>query len=63
MVIIAVGNSLDNDINEIVDYKFEVPSEYLPLLILPAQFTGVYWALEKGLDPDTPRNLSKAIIL
>lgn len=63
VVIITVGNSLDNDIKEIVDYKFEVPSEYLPLLILPAQFTGVYWALEKGLDPDTPRNLSKAIIL
>jgi glutamine---fructose-6-phosphate transaminase (isomerizing) len=43
----------------------EAISEYsnLPAYILPGQLIGLYTGLKKGLDPDQPRNLSRAVIL
>lgn len=40
-------------------------SEYVSLAphILPAQLLGLYTGLKKDLDPDQPRNLSRAVIL
>jgi glutamine---fructose-6-phosphate transaminase (isomerizing) len=40
-------------------------SEYLglPAYVLPGQLIGLYTGLKKGLDPDQPRNLSRAVIL
>jgi glutamine---fructose-6-phosphate transaminase (isomerizing) len=43
----------------------EADSEYARLgaYILPGQLLGLYTGLKKGLDPDQPRNLSRAVIL
>ena len=47
-----------------VAYKTELGEcANLPELIIPLQYFGAYLAIAKGYDPDTPKNLSKAIIL
>ncbi|MGE5615177.1 MAG: SIS domain-containing protein [Bacillota bacterium] len=61
--IISVSSVADPELIRLADYQYKAPEAYLPLFILPSQFLGTYWALEKGIDPDFPRNLSKAIIL
>ena len=35
----------------------------LPLTIVPAQLLGYFTALRKGLDPDSPKNLSRVVML
>ncbi|HXY49054.1 MAG TPA: SIS domain-containing protein [Terriglobales bacterium] len=35
----------------------------LPLYLLVGQLMGLYTGLEKGLDPDKPRNLSRVVVL
>ena len=48
-----------------VKEKIDLPksSQYLfPLLaIIPLQLIAYYWALNKGIDPDFPRNISKTL--
>jgi len=61
--LVCVGESVLDAIKDISDAYFEIPSGCFPATIIPAQFLGAYWALEKGLNPDTPRNLMKAVIL
>ena len=61
--LMCVGEGISYEIRDVSDKCFEIPPDCFPLSILPAQFLGVYWALEKNLDPDIPRNLSKAVIL
>lgn len=45
------------------DYFFNVPcKELFPILsIIPIQLLAYYLALERGLDPDKPRNLAKSV--
>lgn len=48
----------------LIELALDVP-EYLRLApsLVPGQLLGLYTGLRKGLDPDSPRNLSRAVIL
>lgn len=63
--IIAIITEGDQLIPKIADYYFEVPEteEFLsPILtILPLQLFAYYSALERGCEPDQPRNLAKSV--
>lgn len=61
--VICIGEKIAENFKDSAYAYFEIPECSLPLFIIPAQFLGLYWALEKGIDPDTPRNLNKAIVL
>jgi len=55
---------LDSKPNEIFDEFFEVPElgPANPLVgILPLQLLAYHLALERGCDPDKPRNLAKSV--
>ncbi len=67
-VTLAVANVADNAARRAADFMVElnVPApEYarLAAYIFPAQLLGLMTGLKKGLDPDHPRNLSRAVIL
>ena len=62
-LVICIGEKIIKDLKDIAYAYFDIPENCLPLSILPAQYLGAYWALSKGLNPDIPRNLSKAIVL
>ncbi len=50
--------------SEVFDYWIEVKDIHeasLIPMVVPAQLFGYYMALEKGLDPDKPRNLAKSV--
>ena len=50
--------------NEVFDYFIQIPeSENLDpiLMIIPLQILSYYLALERGCDPDMPRNLAKSV--
>lgn len=63
--IIAIITEGDQLIPKIADYCFEIPEteEFLsPILtILPLQLFAYYSALERGCEPDQPRNLAKSV--
>ncbi len=48
----------------LIELNLDVP-EFLRLApsLVPGQLLGLYTGLRKGLDPDSPRNLSRAVIL
>jgi glucosamine--fructose-6-phosphate aminotransferase (isomerizing) len=52
-----------NEENEIFDYSIIIPKvEMHPILmIIPIQLLAYYLALERGCDPDKPRNLGKSV--
>jgi len=52
-----------NEENEIFDYSIIIPKvEMHPILmIIPIQLLAYYLALERGCDPDKPRNLAKSV--
>jgi glucosamine--fructose-6-phosphate aminotransferase (isomerizing) len=54
---------ISNDDNEIFDYSIIVPEvEMHPILmIIPLQLLAYYLAVERGCDPDKPRNLAKSV--
>ena len=57
--IIAIGCE---DKKEIFDYFFQIDKNNFDLLsIIPIQLIAYYLALEKGCDPDKPRNLAKSV--
>ena len=62
-LVICVGEKIIEELKDIAYAYFNIPENCLPLSIVPAQYLGLYWSLAKGLDPDIPRNLSKAIVL
>jgi glutamine---fructose-6-phosphate transaminase (isomerizing) len=64
--IIAVMEEGDVDIKSLADDYIEVPKGIPPILspipyIVPLQLLAYYTALEKGLNPDMPRNLAKSV--
>ncbi|MGI6578983.1 MAG: SIS domain-containing protein [Saccharofermentanales bacterium] len=63
--IIVSGLSIADRLKKVADYyfNFEGTEEFLPVLTIPGQLLGTYWAISKDLDPDYPRNLSPAIVL
>jgi len=64
----VITNHADNAARRAADFlielKLDVP-EYarLAAYIITGQFLGLYTGLKKGYDPDSPRNLSRAVIL
>lgn len=52
-----------NKENEVFDYSIIIPEvEMHPILmIIPIQLLAYYLALERGCDPDKPRNLAKSV--
>lgn len=64
--IIAVVEEGDQDIKALADDYIEVPKGIPPVLspipfAIPLQLLAYYTALEKGYDPDMPRNLAKSV--
>ena len=63
--VIALGK-INDEIKEVCDYSFSTElceCSEAPAIIIPIQYFGCYMAIAKQLNPDSPRNLSKAIIL
>ena len=64
--VIALANECDNDVATLAtDCVFVEPaSEHLlPIVeVVPLQLFSYFMALERGVDVDRPRNLSKAVI-
>ena len=50
--------------SEVFDHWIKVndvgDANFIPMVV-PAQLLGYFLALEKGLDPDKPRNLAKSV--
>jgi len=64
--IIAVVEEGDEEIKKLADDYVEVPKgigEVLSpiLFVVPLQLLAYYMAVERGLDPDMPRNLAKSV--
>jgi glucosamine--fructose-6-phosphate aminotransferase (isomerizing) len=63
--IIAVADSEDGEIDELVDFSIKIPStiEMLtPILTsIPLQLLAYHIAVKKGLNVDQPRNLAKSV--
>ncbi len=64
--VIGVANAGDREIASLVTDYIEIPpaSEYLlPILeVVPLQLFAYFMALERNVDVDRPRNLSKAVV-
>lgn len=63
--VIALG-CVSEEIRKAADVSFQTglcECASLPELIIPLQYFGTYLAVARGFDPDTPKNLSKAVIL
>jgi glucosamine--fructose-6-phosphate aminotransferase (isomerizing) len=63
--IYCVGTDGDNELRENVEWWLGLPKVHeilSPIIyVIPFQFLAYYLALEKGLDPDKPRNLAKSV--
>ena len=64
--VIGLANEGDREVSGLVASCVEVPraSEYLlPILeVIPLQLFAYFMAIERGVDVDRPRNLSKAVV-
>lgn len=64
-VIVAIASEGDTDIKKLADYLIYIPKtrEMLsPILaVIPLQLLAYYTAVNRGCDPDKPRNLAKAV--
>ncbi len=64
--IIAIIEEDDEEIKRLADDYVELPKEIPEVLspipyVVPLQLLAYYMAVEKGLNPDTPRNLAKSV--
>jgi glucosamine--fructose-6-phosphate aminotransferase (isomerizing) len=64
--IISVIEEGDEEIKELSDEYFEIPGSLPEILspiayVVPLQLLAYYMAVEKGLNPDKPRNLAKSV--
>jgi len=64
--IIAIIDEDDEEIKELADEYVEIPGNVPGILspipyVVPLQLFAYYMAVEKGLDPDKPRNLAKSV--
>jgi glucosamine--fructose-6-phosphate aminotransferase (isomerizing) len=65
---IAICNRANEMIRRSSDFLFELgadlPELALPApFLVPAQLLGLFTSLKKGMNPDSPRNLSRVVIL
>jgi glucosamine--fructose-6-phosphate aminotransferase (isomerizing) len=64
--IISVVDGGDEEVKELSDEFIEIPTGVHPLLspivyVVPLQLFAYHMAVERGLDPDKPRNLAKSV--
>jgi glucosamine--fructose-6-phosphate aminotransferase (isomerizing) len=64
--IIAIIEEGDEEIKKLADDYVEVPKGVPEILspipfVVPLQLLAYYMTVEKGHDPDTPRNLAKSV--
>ncbi len=64
--IVSVCEEGDNEINDLSDDVVEMPRGIPEILspipyVVPLQLFAYYLAVQKGLDPDKPRNLAKSV--
>jgi glucosamine--fructose-6-phosphate aminotransferase (isomerizing) len=63
--IITIGSKDDKELMEISDDYIGLPDVHellSPIIyVLPFQLLAYYLAVERGLDPDKPRNLAKSV--
>ena len=64
--IIAVIEANDEEVKKLADDFIEIPLGVPEILspisyVVPLQLLAYYMAVEKGLNPDTPRNLAKSV--
>ena len=59
-LIVGVGPKNSQAFDHWIQVKDVGAASLIPMVV-PAQLFGYYLALEKGLDPDKPRNLAKAV--
>ncbi len=67
-VTVAVGNAIGRDLRSHCDMVIESSPEIDDLALLaactiPCQLLGFFTGLQKGLNPDEPKNLSRVVIL
>ena len=64
-IVIAISTEGDEDVKKLADYVISIPKTLYILSsilsIIPLQLLAYYVAVERGLDPDKPRNLSKSV--
>jgi glucosamine--fructose-6-phosphate aminotransferase (isomerizing) len=65
-LILAVCEEGDEEIKRLADDYIEVPKEIPEILspipyVVPLQLFAYYMAIERGCDPDMPRNLAKSV--
>jgi len=65
---LVVTNHADQGVRDAADMLVELAIDSPELMrlapsLVPGQLLGLYTGLKKGLDPDTPRHLSRAVIL
>ncbi len=64
--IVSVCEEEDQKIKNLSDDTIEMPKQIHPILtpipyVIPLQLLAYYIAVERGLDPDKPRNLAKSV--
>ncbi|MEM3617101.1 MAG: glutamine--fructose-6-phosphate transaminase (isomerizing) [Candidatus Bathyarchaeia archaeon] len=64
--IIAIIEEGDTEVKRLADYYIEVPKGIPDILspipfVVPLQLLAYYMAVERGYDPDKPRNLAKSV--
>jgi len=66
-IVIAIATEGDEEVAKIADYVLYIPKTlYIlssVLTAIPLQLLAYYVAVERGLDPDMPRNLSKSVVV
>lgn len=66
-IVIAIATEGDGEVKRIADHIIYIPKTlYILSSILttiPLQLLAYYVAVERGLDPDKPRNLSKSVVV
>tara|TARA_Y100000310_G_scaffold217822_1_gene218917 strand:- start:10170 stop:11999 length:1830 start_codon:yes stop_codon:yes gene_type:complete len=66
-IVIAIATEGDEEVGKLADYVVYVPKTlYILSSILttiPLQLLAYYVAVDRGLDPDKPRNLSKSVVV
>ncbi|MBI2523419.1 glutamine--fructose-6-phosphate transaminase (isomerizing) [Candidatus Woesearchaeota archaeon] len=66
-IVIAIATEGDEEVSKLADYAIYIPKTlYILSSILtavPLQLLAYYVALDRGLDPDKPRNLSKSVVV
>jgi len=66
-IVIAIATEGDEEVGKLADYVIYIPKTlYILSSILtaiPLQLLAYYVAIERNLDPDKPRNLSKSVVV